>query len=117
MTQEEILINDLSKGVKLRLPSAVHKYLAMQTDFDVRAWKRSPAKFEDKWRLAIRIMEDTVQDKDVIHVLNGGVLYPMGGKDPVFCPKCLNEMSPQIGGIWVCRHCTKEQPLYQVRRS
>ena len=112
-TPEETLIADLAKGIKLKLPAAVHRYLAMRTDFDIRAWERSPATFENKWRLAVQLMEGTVKDKDIISVLNGGVLYPMGGKDPVFCQKCLREMS-QIGGIFLCRHCTKEQPLYQA---
>ncbi|MBC8234129.1 hypothetical protein H8E77_31670 [bacterium] len=110
MTPENILIADLEKGVKLRLPSAVHKYLAMQTDFDVRAWEQSPANFDDKWRLAIRIMEGTVRDKDIIFVLNGGLLYPLGGKDPVFCHKCLNEML-LCGDTFICRHCEKDEDL------
>lgn len=88
ITPEESLIADLEKRVKLRLPTAVHRYLAMQTDFDIRAWERSPAKFENKWRLAMRIMEGTAKDRYVASVLNGGILYPIGGRDPVFCPEC-----------------------------
>ena len=101
---EEILLNDLSKGVKLRLPTAVHRYLAMKTGFDIRGWERSPAKFEDKWRLALMIMQGIATDSDIISVFAGGIIYPLGGRDPVFCPECLNEML-QIGDAWICRHC------------
>ena len=38
MTPEERLIADLEPGVKLRLPIAVHRYLAMTTDFDIGGW-------------------------------------------------------------------------------
>lgn len=103
---EEILLNDLSKGVKLRLPTAVHRYLAMKTVFDIRGWERSPAKFEDKWRLALMIMQGIAQDDYVNYVFAGGSLYPIGGRDPVFCPKCLNEMS-QVNDTWSCKHCAE----------
>ena len=105
MTPEEILIADLEKGVKLRLPRAVLRYLALRTDFDIRAWELSKAKFENKWRLALLLMEGEARPHHIIFVLNGGILYPMGGRDPVFCSKCLNEMT-QIGDdTWICRHC------------
>ena len=78
VTPEDILIADLSKGVKLRLPSSVHRYLAMCTDFDVSGWERSPAKFEDKWRLAMMIMQGIALDSDIISVFAGGILYPLG---------------------------------------
>ncbi|MEK6959462.1 MAG: hypothetical protein AABW59_05470 [archaeon] len=103
-TPEEILIADLAKGVKLRLPSAVHKYLAMRTQFDVRGWELSSTKFADKWRLALMIMQGIATDRDIISVFAGGIIYPLGGRDPVFCPECLNEML-QIGDAWICRHC------------
>ncbi len=105
VTPEDILIADLSKGVKLRLPSAVHRYLAMKTDFDIRGWECSPARFEDKWRLAMMIMEDRAQDNYVNYVFAGGTLYPIGGRDPVFCSKCLNEMSQNTDDTFLCRHC------------
>ncbi len=114
MTPEEILLNDLSKGVKLRLPSAVHKYLALRTEFDIRGWERSPAKFDDKWRLAMMIMEGRAQDNYVHYVFAGGSLYPLGGRDPVFCPECLNEMF-QTGDTWICRHCQKDEDLPEYR--
>lgn len=78
MTPEEILIADLEKGVKLRLPTAVHRYLALRTDFDIRAWELSPAKFENKWRLALLLMEGEAQPHHIISVLNGGILYRCG---------------------------------------
>ena len=37
-----------------------------------------------------------------ISVLNGGILYPMGGRDPVFCSKCTHEMSQLADDIWIC---------------
>ena len=80
--------------------AAVHRYLTLNTDFDIRGWELSPVRFDDKWRLAMRIMEGIVRDKDIITVLNGGLLYPLGGRDPVFCPKCLNEILP-IGDTWI----------------
>ncbi len=80
---KEILIADLEKGVKLRLPTAVHRYLAIRTDFAIREWELSPSKFEDKWRLALLLMEGEAQPHHIISVLNGGILYPMGGKDVV----------------------------------
>ena len=36
---EEILIADLEKGVKLKSPTAVHRYLAIRTDFAI-TWPR-----------------------------------------------------------------------------
>ena len=104
MTPENILIADLEKGVKLRLPNAVHKYLALRTEFDIRGWERSPAKFEAKWRLAVMIMQGIAKDDYVNSVFAGGSLYPIGGRDPVFCSQCLNEMS-QVNDTWICRHC------------
>ncbi len=105
MTPSEILIADLEKGVKLRLPSAVHKYLAVRTDFDIRGWERSPAKFDDKWRLALMIMQGIATDRDIISVFAGGIIYPLGGRDPVFCPNCLTEMSQLADGTFLCRLC------------
>lgn len=102
---KEILIADLEKGVKLRLPNAVHRYLAMRTDFAIREWELSPSKVEDKWRLALLLMEGTARENHVISVLNGGILYPMGGRDPVFCPECTYEMSQITADTWICRHC------------
>lgn len=112
---EETLIADLEKGVKLRLPTAIHRYLTLNTDFDIRGWERSPAKFDDKWRLAVMLMQGAATDEHVNYVFAGGSLYPTGGKDPVFCPKCLNEMS-QICDEWICRHCEKDDviPKYRV---
>jgi len=106
-TPEEILIADLAKSVKLRLPTAVHRYLAMKTVFDIRGWERSPAKFEDKWRLALMIMQNTAKEDYVNYVFAGGTLYPLGGRDPVFCSKCLNEMTQITDDTWICRHCSE----------
>ncbi len=58
---KEILTVDLEKSVKLRLPTAVHRYLAIRTDFAIREWELSPSKFEDKWRLALLLMEGEVE--------------------------------------------------------
>ncbi len=102
---KEILIKDLEKSVKLRLPTAVHRYLAMRTDFAIREWELSPSKFEDKWRLALLLMEGEAQPHHIISVLNGGLLYPMGGRDPVFCPECTHEMSQLADDILICGHC------------
>jgi len=87
----------------------------MNTEFDIRGWERSPAKFEDKWRLAMMLMQGTATDRDVVSVFAGGILYPLGGRDPVFCPKCLFEMS-QVNDTWICRHCKKSEvfPQYSV---
>lgn len=106
-TPEEILIADLEKGVKKRLPTAVNCYLAMKTDFDIRDWELSKAKFEDKWRLALMIMQGIATDRDIISVFAGSIIYPLGGRDPVFCPKCLNEMSQITDDTWICRHCSE----------
>ena len=78
----------------------------MKTVFDIRGWERSPAKFEDKWRLALMIMQGIATDSDIISVFAGSILYPIGGIDPVFCSKCLNEMS-QINATWICKHCAE----------
>jgi len=72
---KEILIADLEKGVKLQLPTAVHRYLTMRTDFAIREWELSPSNFEDKWRLALLLMEGEAQPHHIISVLNGGILY------------------------------------------
>ena len=77
----------------------------MRTDFAIREWESSPSEFVDKWRLALLLMEGTAKDNYVISVLNGGILYPMGGKDPVFCPECTDEMSQLADEIWICGHC------------
>ena len=61
---------------------------------------------EDKWRLAMSIMDGTAIDEYVISVFNGGLLYPIGGRDPVYCPECLEEMS-QVDDTWICRGCGK----------
>lgn len=58
-------------------------------------------------------MQGTATDEYVNYVFAGGTLYPLGGRDPVFCPKCLNEMS-QINATWICRHCT-EKLLYYAK--
>ena len=50
----------------------------MRTDFDIRGWECSPAKFEDKWRLAMMIMQGIALDSDIISVFAGGILYPLG---------------------------------------
>ena len=104
MTPQEILLKELEKGVKLRLPTAVHRYLTLKTDFAIREWKRSPAKFENKWRLAMMLMEGTAKKANVISVLAGGILYPISG-DLVFCPECSHEMSQLTDDTWICRHC------------
>ena len=69
MTPKEILIADLEKGVKLKSPTAVHRYLAIRTDFAIREWELSSSKFEDKWRLALLLMEGTARENYVISVL------------------------------------------------
>lgn len=102
MTPEEILLNDIAKGVKLRLPTAVHRYLAMRTEFDIRGWETCPAMFEDKWRLAMRLMHGSATDEYVISVFAGGILYPRYGGDPVYCPECLEEMV-KVDETWFCR--------------
>ncbi len=50
---KEILTVDLEKSVKLKSPTAVHRYLAVRTDFDIREWELSPSQFKNKWRLAL----------------------------------------------------------------
>ena len=105
MTPKEILLKDLEKGVKLRSSTAVHRYLAVRTEFDIREWELSPSEFDDKWRLALLLMEGEAQPHHIISVFNGGILYPMGGRDPVFCPECTYEMSQLTNEIWICRHC------------
>ena len=90
-------------GVKTRqrLPNAVHQYLALRTEFDIRGWERSPAKFEAKWRLALMIMQGIAKEDYVNSVFAGGTLYPLGGRDPVFCPECLNEMTQTTDDTWI----------------
>ncbi len=85
---EEILIADLEKGVKLKSPTAVHRYLAVRTDFDIREWELSPSEFDDKWRLALLLMEGTAKENYVISVLNGGILY-RAAETPYSAPNVL----------------------------
>jgi hypothetical protein len=82
---------------------------------DIRGWEGCPAKFEDKWRLALMIMQRIATDRDILSVFAGGTLYPIGGRDPVFCPKCLREMS-LIDDTWICKPCDKDEkaPEYSV---
>ncbi len=54
------------------------------------------------------IMEGVATDEYVNYVFAGGTLYPIGGRDPVFCPKCLNEMSQIVDETWICRHCAHD---------
>ena len=105
MDAKDILLQDLEKGVRLGLPTAVHRYLGLKTEFTVCDWEYSPASFKDKWRLARLIIDDEANYRHIISVMKGGIIYPMGGKDPVPCPECGKTMS-QIGDdLWICTRC------------
>ncbi|MHC4537884.1 MAG: hypothetical protein ACYS6K_28475, partial [Planctomycetota bacterium] len=98
----------LEKSVKLRLTSTIHRYLAMKTDFNLNGWKRSLARFADKWHLARQIIEVIVKETHVNDVSDDASLYPLSGQSPVFCPKCLGEMTPINDDTFRCISCSSD---------
>lgn len=71
------LIDYFEELVKLRLPYPTISYLALVTEYDFEAWFSSPAKFINKWRLAMLIAKGEADYGMIINVIRGGILYPI----------------------------------------
>jgi len=77
LSSVDVLLRDLERDVRLRLPTPVFRYLAITTDCDVQTWEMSPAKFIDKWRLAMLIAKGEATHDMILNVMQGGILYPI----------------------------------------
>jgi hypothetical protein len=63
---------------------AVFQYLALRTEYTVSEWFHSPAKFEDKRRLAWWIMEGYATERLIQRTFAGGIVYPCAAMEEIF---------------------------------
>ena len=119
----EVLPDDVGRRVLADLCDAALQYLAMATDIELEAWRRSPASFADKWRLAMRMMAGDVRDEEIASVFFGGLPCPAGGGDAFTdaeagtddaeaeaapCPACGGRLAKITKATAMCLRCGEE---------
>jgi len=82
------------------------------TEFQYQDWQDSKAKFEDKQRLALLLMNKQASHRLIQRVFAGGIVYPLGQDERIKCPECDKEMARITQTIWICKSCafTIESP-------
>ena len=119
----DALPDDAGRGVLAELCDAALQYLAMATDIEFEAWRRSPASLADKWRLAMRMMAGDVRDEEIASVFFGGLPCPAGGGDAFTdaeaatddaeagaapCPACGGRLAKITKATTICLRCGGE---------
>lgn len=78
------LLRGLEERILEGAPYAVFQYLALRTEYTANEWFRSPAKFEDKRRLAWWIMEGYATHRLIQRTFAGGIVYPCAAMEESF---------------------------------
>ena len=116
----EVLPDDAGRRVLADLCDAALQYLAIATDIELEAWRRSPAPFADKWGLTMRMMAGDARDKDIVSVFFGGLPDPVGERDAFTdaeaatddaeaeaapCPACGGRLAKITEATAICLRC------------
>lgn len=82
------LLRGLEQRILYGAPYAVFQYLALRTEYTANEWFRSPAKFEDKRRLAWCLMHGLATYSLIQHTFEGGIVYPCAAMEEDFATSC-----------------------------